>query len=509
VLQIRVICGYKKLKMKPACLLLATILSLSCYSQSTPTYTEQYRPQYHFSPAVNWTNDPNGLVYVNSAYHLFYQYNPFGNVWGHMSWGHAVSYDLVHWQHLPVAIPEASGVMIFSGSCVYDKNNTSGLGKKGKDPMVAIYTGHTATNQSQYIAYSLDDGKTWTKYSKNPVLDIHKKDFRDPKVFWHEPTKKWVMAVMLSPEHKVQFYGSKNLIDWNLLSEFGPAGDTSGVWECPDLFQANIEGTPDKKWVLTMSISYAMQYFVGEFDGITFRNENPATKIFRPDYGPDYYAAISYNNLPLAQEPTMIGWCNNWNYANDIPTSPWKSAFSLPRNISVKKVNDEWLMIQQPIKAIDLLRIVTLPQRNIVVNGTAQINTHSQQLQLHFNFHPFPNTIEGVRLAVGNDHYFEIGYDVANQKLYIDRSKTANQNFNPKFQQLSRYETALSSKGNNIDLNIYFDNSIVEVFANDGECVMTTQIFPNKDENGIELFSNNGITNFINVNIAQMKSAWK
>jgi len=484
-------------------------ITFYAFAQPKPTYTEQYRPQFHFTPAINWTNDPNGLVYVNSAYHLFYQYNPFGNVWGHMSWGHAISYDLVHWQHLPVAIPEENGVMIFSGSCVYDKNNTSGLGKKGKEPMVAIYTGHTETNQSQYIAYSLDEGKTWTNYTKNPVLDIHKKDFRDPKVFWHEPTKKWVMAVMLPPEHKVQFYGSKNLLQWNLLSEFGPAGDTTGIWECPDLFQANIEGSPDKKWVLTMSISYAMQYFVGEFDGTIFHNENPATKIYRPDYGPDYYAAISYNNLPLAQQPTMIGWCNNWNYANDIPTSPWKSAFSLPRNISVKKVNDEWIMLQRPIKNLEQLRSMLLVPRNITVKDTSKLSLQSNQFEMHFNFHPMQNTIAGVRLAVGNDHYFEIGYDAANQKLYVDRSKTANQNFNPKFAQLSRYETSLVAKGNNLDLDIYFDNSIVEIFANDGECVMTTQIFPISDEKGIEFFSNNGASAFSNVTVWGMRSVWK
>ena len=172
----------------------------------TPTYKEPYRPQFHFSPATNWTNDPNGLVYYKGEYHLFYQHNPFGNTWGHMTWGHAVSKDLVHWTHLPIAIPEENGIMIFSGTCVADTGNTSGFGtKKGDEPMVAIYTGHTATNQSQCLAYSLDKGRTWTKYANNPILDLHKKDFRDPKVFWYAPKKYWVMALVLPDEHKVQF----------------------------------------------------------------------------------------------------------------------------------------------------------------------------------------------------------------------------------------------------------------------------------------------------------------
>lgn len=496
--------------MKQLPILFFCFTAITSYPQPKPSYTEQYRPQFHFSPYVNWTNDPNGLVYVNSAYHLFYQYNPFGNVWGHMSWGHAVSYDLVHWQHLPVAIPEEKGVMIFSGSCVYDKNNTSGFGKKGKEPMVAIYTGHTDANQSQYLAYSLDDGKTWTKYAKNPVLDLHKKDFRDPKVFWYNETKNWIMAVVLPQEHKVQFYASKNLLQWNLLSEFGPAGDTQGIWECPDLFQANIDGTADKKWVLTMSIGdvSTMQYFVGEFDGTTFHNENPPTKIYRPDYGPDYYAAIAYNNLPLAQQPTMIGWCNNWNYANDIPTMPWKSAFSLPRNISIKKTNDGWILIQRSIKTLEQLRSPLMTSKNFNVNGTTKLDVKSNQFEMRLNLHAIPNGTAGVRLSVGNNHYCEIGYDVTKQKLYIDRDKTAQQSFNKKFPEMSHYETTLLPKGNNVELHIYFDNSIVEVFANDGEAVMTAQIFPDKDENGIELFSNTPTT-FSNVVVWGMKSVWK
>lgn len=484
-------------------------LPFFAFSQKLSAYRELYRPQFHFSPPVNWTNDPNGLIYVNSAYHLFYQYNPSGNVWGHMSWGHAVSYDLLHWQHLPVAIPEAKGIMAFSGSCVFDKNNTSGLGKKGKVPMVAIYTGHTGTNQSQYVAYSLDDGKTWMEYARNPVLDLHKKDFRDPKVFWYEPSRQWVMLVMLPGDHLVQFYGSKNLLQWTYLSSFGPAGDTSGIWECPDLFQANIAGTADKKWVLTMSISFAMQYFVGEFDGTAFHNENPAARIYRPDYGPDYYAAISYNNLPLAQESTMIGWVNNWNYANDIPTSPWKGAFSLPRNISVKKAGEDWIMVQHPIKALDQLRSPLMTPRNFTVTGRQPLDIKSSQFQMRLGFYVVPNGVAGVRIAEGDGHYFEVGYDAAGQKLYIDRSKSGRQDFNRKFAGLSRYEASVLPKGNNIELNIYFDNSIVEVFANDGECVMTAQIFPGKDENGIELFSNNGTTSFVNVGVSGINSIWQ
>ncbi len=473
-------------------------------------YEEQYRPQYHFSPATNWCNDPNGLVYVNGVYHLFYQHNPFGNVWGHMSWGHAVSSDLIHWQHLPLAIPEEDGVMIFSGTCIFDKNNTSRLGKNGKGPMIAIYTGNIENNQSQHLAYSNDNGLNWTKYARNPLLDINEKDFRDPKVFWHQPTNQWVMAVMLSAQHKMQLYHSKNLIHWDLLSEFDPAGDTSSVWECPDLFQVPVEGSATKKkWVLTMSMAPYMQYFVGEFDGKNFKNENPATTIYRPDYGADYYAAISYNQLPATVSPVMIGWINNWDYANDIPTTPWKSAMSLPRTISIKKVDDEWILVQKPVKQTAQLRMPGMDKQNITVTDKTPLNIKSTQFEMLVSFTPNANGNSGVRLATGGGNYAEIGYDGLNKKMYLDRSKCANQNFNKKFEASSFYETKLSPVNNTIKLHIFFDNSIIEVFGNDGEAVMTAQIFPDKSDNGIELFSNGGETIFDKINIWQMKSAWK
>lgn len=254
------------------------ILISACTPTSSTLYDHEYRPQIHFSPEQNWMNDPNGMFYDEGVYHLYYQYNPFGDKWGHMSWGHATSEDLVHWKHHPVALPEEDGIMIFSGSAVVDRNNTSGLGDEDNYPIVAIYTGHTGEIQQQSIAYSLDGGYEWTKYEGNPVLDINMKDFRDPKVFWHDETQKWIMIVALSADQKLHFYSSENLIDWEFLSEFGPEGASKGLWECPDLFELPVDGNPDnKKWVLQIDLGSNSnnpgsggQYFIGEFDGKSF-----------------------------------------------------------------------------------------------------------------------------------------------------------------------------------------------------------------------------------------------
>ena len=268
-----------------ACGMVASAGTSAAAAQTEPvTYRELYRPQFHFTPAKNWMNDPNGLVYYKGEYHLFYQYNPFGATWGNISWGHAVSRDLVHWRHLPVAIPDAPDGYIFSGSAVVDYRNTSGFGKPGRPAMVAIYTqaSHQCCSQAQSIAYSLDRGRTWTKYDGNPVLDIGSGEFRDPKVFWYAPAKRWIMAVVLATEHKVSFYGSENLKSWTHLSDFGPANATGGVWEVPDLFPLAVDGSRKKsKWVLIVNLNpggiaggSGAQYFVGDFDGTTFTADN-------------------------------------------------------------------------------------------------------------------------------------------------------------------------------------------------------------------------------------------
>lgn len=269
------------------CALSAAPLAPQATAADTPPYSETYRPQFHFTPERNWMNDPNGLVYHQGEYHLFYQYNPNGNSWGDMSWGHAVSRDLVRWKELPLALSHDDKEMVFSGSAVVDRDNTTGFGTKKNPAMVAIYTSHRKDTgvQSQSLAYSTDRGRTWTKYQGNPVIDIGSKDFRDPKVQWYAPTKSWLMTVSMSAEHKVRFYSSKNLKDWEQQSEFGPSGATGGVWECPDLFPLAVDGNKKKiKWVLVVNINpvgiaggSAAQYFVGDFDGKKFTADDKGT----------------------------------------------------------------------------------------------------------------------------------------------------------------------------------------------------------------------------------------
>jgi len=497
--------------MKRGVLVLVCFLFVKTAVHTQPVfYKEPYRPQFHFTPAINWMNDPNGLVYYKGEYHLFYQYNPMGIRWGHMSWGHAVSKDLLHWEHFPVAIPEVKDTMIFSGSCVVDYTNTSGFAReKGQVPLVAVYTGHIeGKSQSQHIAYSLDEGRTWSFYDHNPVLDLQKKDFRDPKVFWYAPGQKWVMAVMWPFEHQVQFYQSPDLKQWELMSVFGPAGDTSGIWECPDLFQVPVKDEPGKtKWVFMHSPAPYMQYFVGEFDGTKFINESTPGKIYRPDYGPDYYAAIVYNNLPAGHPPVSIGWANNWNYAQDIPTWPWRSTMSLPRTLAVKKINGEWILLQEPVAAVTSLREDHRHWENIKAGPAYTLPVQSQQCELSVRFTPGAQTRSGIRLASGEDHYFEIGYDDVKKEVYIDRAKSGDTSFHPAFPRQHYYHIS-PSHTKKIDLRIFFDKSIVEIFVNGGEAVLTAQLFPKEKNKGIVLFSENGKTVFDTIDWWKIKAVW-
>jgi fructan beta-fructosidase len=487
-------------------LIVSLFLVGKSFAQEEVLFKENYRPQYHFSPAKNWMNDPNGLVFQNGLYHLFFQHNPFDNVWGHMSWGHATSKDLIHWKELPVALAEENGVMIFSGSAVVDKNNTAGFATAKKDKtLVAIYTGHTDTLQTQDLAFSNDDGLTWKKYAGNPVLNLHKKDFRDPNVFWYEPKKEWIMAVSQPNEHEISFYASGNLKEWNWLSNFGPKGDTSGVWECPDLMQVPVEGEKGKyKWVLFTSQNSTMQYFVGEFDGKQFLEDRPSVTIHKQDYGTDYYAAVAYHTTPDKQ-PISIGWVNNWEYANAIPTKPWKSAMSLPRKLSLKKQGDDWVLVQQPITGLQTLRETEQKIKEISVTQSKTLPFSGTSYELSLSIQPSENTIAGIRIAVGGNRYFEISYDSKNEHLRIDRSHTLN-SFNAKYANISKKEASLKMIEGKIPLRIFVDASIVEIYSADGTVVFTSQLFPEKTDKGIQLFSEGGSAEFKNIRYWQMKA---
>jgi fructan beta-fructosidase len=326
-------------------------------SEFSPERRERYRPVYHFTPQKNWMNDPNGLVYFRGKYHLFCQYNPFGDRWGHMSWGHATSDDMVSWERLPVALVEHDGKMFFSGSVVVDARNSSGLGKRDIPPLVAVYTANLQDNQRQEIAFSRDGGTTWEEYSGNSVIDIHNPDFRDPKVFWHEATRKWVMVVSLAKDKKVRIYGSEDLIHWSMLSEFGPAGALgSPNWECPNLFPLSAENQPNQtRWVLKIDLGNGAfargsgaEYFEGEFDGEKFRSEQ-AGELW-VDYGKDFYAAQVWSDLQAWGRTVWLGWMNNWWYAQDVPTSPWRGAMTVPRQLTLRSSTEGWRLIQAPFR---------------------------------------------------------------------------------------------------------------------------------------------------------------
>jgi fructan beta-fructosidase len=815
------------------------------------TYQEPYRPQFHYTPARNWMNDPNGMVYYKGEYHLFYQYNPSGTTWGNISWGHAVSRDLVHWQELGVAIPHDDEEFVFSGSAVVDKENTSGFGTRQNPPLVAIYTSASKVccRQAQALAYSLDHGRTWTKYAGNPVLDIGSGEFRDPKVFWYAPDQRWIMVVALSVERKVSIYASENLKDWEHLSNFGPANAVGGVWEVPDLFELPVNGNPrNKKWVMVVNINpggiaggSGAQYFVGDFDGTTFHADNivgdytpPAGDVYedfeqsdyggwsttgtafgsgpapgslpgqlpvtgflgsrlvnsfdggdtatgtltsptfrisrgyinllvgggshahqpgtvdtppppgtvfadfeggsygegwtatgtfagttppagtigdqqpvsgyegehlvntfidhdngtgtitspeftiasnyinllvgggshpypgdpgnpptsvnlvvdgqvvhtatgqdseqlnwvnwdvsarngqtahiqivdqntggwghiladhimfadqpaRPrsyetavnllvdgevvrsasgqdseqldwaawnvndligkdaqiqivdrnsgawghiladhvmfaddpaqsilqrsswlDYGKDYYAAISWNNVP-GDKRIMIGWMNNWQYAGVIPTSPWRSAMSVPRQVALRTIDGRVQVVQEPIHQLHQLRRgpAYRMHNTVIPEGTQELRgrgAHGKALEIIADFDVRTAQKFGLKVRTGEGEETVIGYDVDTAELYVDRTRSGNVGFNRNFPGVQR--APLTARNGEVHLRILVDWSSVEVFADHGQIVITDQIFPSGTSDGVKLFAEGGNVKLTSLKIWQLRSIW-
>ena len=493
---------------------------------------EPFRPQYHYTPEKNWMNDPNGMVFYEGEYHLFYQYNPAGDKWGHMSWGHAVSPDMVHWTHLPLALAEADNVMIFSGSAVVDWKNSSGFGKDGRPPLVAVYTGFRTTDRVQFqcIAYSNDKGRTWTKYSGNPVIDINSRDFRDPKVQWHDATRRWIMTVSLSAEHKVRFYGSENLKAWTLLSEFGPAGATGGVWECPDLFELPLPGTNDKRWVLVVNMNPGSvaggsggQYFIGRFDGTQFVADRDSLIPPRPgrsasesahwfDYGPDYYAAVSWSDVPASDGRRLwLGWMSNWDYGGDVPTSPWRSAMSIPREVGLSRTAEGIRLVQKPAREMESLRDRHFAFKSGDVSEAnawlKERHVQGDQLELMVEFAPRSSGTEGVKVLKSDTEATVIGVDRQRGRAFVDRTQSGNVTFHQKFSGV--YDAPLAVHDGRVKLHLFVDASSVEVFVNDGERVFTSLVYPSAASRGVEFFGSMTSARITSLNVWTLKSIWK
>ncbi|WP_030606466.1 glycoside hydrolase family 32 protein [Streptomyces sclerotialus] len=481
-------------------------------------YDEPYRPQVHFSPARNWMNDPNGLLHHNGTYHLFFQYNPSGNTWGNMSWGHATSPDLVHWEERPVAIAHDDEEMVFSGSAVFDRDNTSGLGTTAAPPLVAVYTSMVKATgrQRQSLAYSTDDGETWTRYAGNPVLDIGSNDFRDPKVFWHAPTDRWVMAVAMAAEHRIRFYASPDLKTWTYLSDFGPSGATGGVWECPDLFELPVDGASGRRrWVLIVNLNpggpaggSAGQYFTGDFDGTTF-TADPQDGPRWLDHGADAYAGVTYNDAPGGRR-VLVAWMNNWLYGEKIPTDPWRSAMGFPRELGLRSAAGGGVaLVQRPVAELATLRrrpALRLSGRRVRAGTAARLlRDVGQTYEVEAVLRPDGAKRCGLEVRTGGGHRTRIGYDSGGE-VYVDRTASGDVGFAAEFPAVHRAPLALTDGV--LRLRVLVDRSSVEVYAGDGTVCLTDQIFPGEDATGLGAFAEEGGLRIERLTVWPLRSAW-
>ena len=456
-------------------------------------YNEPYRPDYHFTPEYGWMNDPNGMVYFEGEYHLFYQYNPYGNKWGNMHWGHAVSKNLSSWTHLPVALNIDSLGDIFSGSAVIDVNNTASF---GKNAMVAIYTSNGKTQQ-QSIAYSTDKGRTFTKYAGNPVLaNPGIVDFRDPKVSWNEQSKEWVMA--LATKQTITFYGSPDLKKWSKLSEFGnETGAHGGVWECPDLFPLTYEGKT--KWVLLVSINpggpnggSATQYFIGDFDGKTFTADNLPYPLWI-DYGRDNYAGVTFSNIPKADgRRIFIGWMSNWDYANDVPTKGFRSAMTVARELTLKSNGKHLILANTPTSEVTALRgkVKTIANQSIHNEKSLPdvLSSFNGKFEIEMTIQRQSSKIWGFGLTNADGDYLNFTFDLEQNVLKIDRRNCGLNDFSRKY--VSEPIAPLATK-DSYKVRLLVDRASSEIFINEGETVMTNIVFPSQNFNSVSFFALN------------------
>ena len=489
-------------------------------------YTEKYRPQYHFTPQQGWMNDPNGLVCYAGEYHLFYQYYPGSTVWGPMHWGHAVSRDLVHWEHLPVALAPDSIGYIFSGSAVVDWHNSTGFGSAANPPLVAMFTYHNMEREkqgridceNQGIAFSLDKGRTWSKYPGNPVLqNPGVKDFRDPKVLWNEAALHW--NLILSAHDRIRIYSSKDLKNWQFESEFGPdAGAHGGVWECPDLFRIQVRGANESKWVLLVNMNpggpnggSGTQYFTGNFDGHRFTPDTRETKWL--DWGRDNYAGVTWSGVPKADGRRLfIGWMSNWNYAQVVPTDPWRSAMTIPRELTLHKTDGKYLVQSVPVaettKLLDPSSKIILKPQNI--KGEMQltgkdIDLNQCRIALLLEAGKSRPDSLGLVLAGASGESVTIGYSYKTNLFSVDRTHSGKMEFSDRFSGIDR---APYVAGKQIKLEVLVDATSAEIFVDDGKLVMTELFFPAGKFNSLKFIPFGGAIVLKSGELTGIKRIW-
>ena len=440
----------------------------------TPTgmYHELYRPQIHYTPARNWVNDPNGMVYVNGVWHLFYQYNPYGNNWGNMSWGHATSKDLVHWEEQATALYRDELGDIFSGSAVIDKDNTAGF---GANAVIALYTS-AGDHQQQSLAYSTDNGMTFKTYAGNPIIaNNDRPDFRDPKVFWHEDSKQWVMTLALGNKWGIDIWTSRDLRSWKYESTF-----TTDIvrchncqWECPDLIQLPVEGTGETKWVLIVNVNpggptggSGTMCFIGDFDGKTFTADDLDYPMWM-DYGMDNYAGVTWSNAPEGRK-VFIGWMNNWLYSGNVPCDPWRSAFTLPRDLSLVNIGGKPYIASRVSKEVEK---AAGSWQNLPADGSVG-NPSAYHLQVTI---PLDTN---VTFSLANEKNENLEFSTNTIYHTLSAKRTSATGVSVSSFSFPSVSGKILGNDNTLTLDIYVDQSSVEVFSADGTFVMTNLVFP-------------------------------
>lgn len=475
---------------------------------------EKYRPAYHHTPLYGWMNDPNGMFYKDGVWHLYYQWNPYGSKWQNMTWGHSSSRDLLHWEHHPAAIvPDGLG-SVFSGSSVVDAAGTAGF---GDNAVVSLYTS-AGVSQIQSLAHSEDDGMTFGIYPGNPVLTLES-EARDPNMFWDGDNKNWVLTLAHPLEHEMLFFTSPDLKEWTLQGAFGKGlGAQDGVWECPDLFKLKVDGSDEEKWALVCNINpggpfggSATQYFVGDFDGKTFRADTDASGNVPAkwmDYGKDHYATVSWSDAPDDRR-TLIGWMSNWQYAAEVPTMQFRSANTLPREARLFRGPDgQVYLASAPSPELLALRgKLSLSLRNIRIGSKARefalpaANDGVCEILLDLDCTKADSAI--IEISNKTGEYVELRYDPTAHTLSFDRRNSGTVDFSQDFPAVTVAPTFESDK--KISLRIFVDKSSMEVFGNDGKSVMTNLVFPTEPYSAISVSAPGGKAKIESIKVYPIK----